>query len=91
VTPYLVDDWQQLVLRGLEGEQINGKCVFGTNRLADAVSANRPVVDAACNPVEIWSRLSEMLLKERYRLRFEMEPVSIPSRFIFAVVAGPTP
>jgi hypothetical protein len=63
VMPDFVDDGRERVPRCLEGrervprclegEEINGKCVLGTDRLADAVSTDRTVVDAARDPIVV--------------------------------------
>ena len=52
----------------LECEDIGGKGVFRTKRLADnPIGSDRPFVDAARDPVIKWPRLPEVLLKEGKR------------------------
>ena len=70
--PDLFDDRLEHLACGLECEDIGGKGVFRTKRLADPVGSDRPFVDAARDPVIIWSRLTEMLLKEGKCLLFEV-------------------
>jgi len=41
MVPDGVNDWRERVPRRFEGEEVNGKCVLGTDGLADAVSENR--------------------------------------------------
>ena len=48
------------------------ECVLGTDRFANAIGADRTLVDAARNPVIVWSRLSEVLLEKCQRLRLEI-------------------
>src|SRR3984893_1816761 len=62
--PDLFDDRLEHLACGLKCEDIGGKRVFRTKRLADPVGADRPFIDAARDPVIIWPRLPEVLLKE---------------------------
>jgi hypothetical protein len=72
--PDLFDDRPEHLACGLECEDIGGKGVFRAKRLADPVGSDRPFVDAARDPVIIWPRLPEVLLKEGKRLLSEVEP-----------------
>jgi hypothetical protein len=51
MSPDPFDDWLERVARGFEREDIGGKGVFRTNRLADPAGSNWPFVDSARNPV----------------------------------------
>jgi hypothetical protein len=62
VPPNLVDDLSQRVARRFVGEEIGGKCVLGADRFSFSISADRPLVDAARNPVVVGARFPEMLL-----------------------------
>ena len=73
MAPDFIDDGQERVPRGLEGEEISGKRVLGADRLADAVGEDRTVVDAARDPIVKSPRLTKVLLKERHRLRSQVE------------------
>jgi hypothetical protein len=68
MSPDLLDDWLERVVRVFEGEDIGQEGVFRTDRLANPVGSNRPFVDTARNPVIVWSGLPEVLLKEGKRL-----------------------
>ena len=65
--PDLFDDRLEPLACGLECEDIGGKGVFRTKRLADPVGLDRPFVDAARDPVIIWPRLPEALLNPPQR------------------------
>ena len=67
-------DWLERVAPGFEREDIGGKGVFRTNRLAVLAGSNWPFVDAARNPIIIGPWLPEVLLKEGKCLLFEVEP-----------------
>jgi hypothetical protein len=47
-------------------------------RLADPIGSDRSFVHAACDPVIIWPRLPEVLLKKGKRLLSEVEPAFDP-------------
>lgn len=66
--------------------QVPRKGVLGPDRLADAGGADRPVINAARDPVIVGARLTEVLLKEGQRVcpqieaRLDPEPIHFYSR-----------
>src|SRR5208283_5430006 len=76
--PDLFDDRQERLACGFECEDIGGKSVLCTKRLADPVGLNRSLVHAARDPVIIRRRLAEVLLKKGKRLLSEIESGSDP-------------
>ena len=62
--PHLVDDVLERIARGFVGEEISRKRVLGADGLPYSVGTDRPLVDAARNPVIVRARFPEMLLQE---------------------------
>ena len=80
--PDLFDDRLERLAGGLECEDIGGKGVFRTKRLADPVGSDRPFVDAARDPVIVGAGLPEMLLKEGKRLLYILSLCSAAAALI---------
>jgi hypothetical protein len=73
VSPHLVDNLSKRITRGFVGEEIGGKRVLGADGFPYPIGTDRPLIDAARNPVIVRARFAEMLLQEGQGLRPEVE------------------
>jgi hypothetical protein len=67
--PDLVDQRIKLSSHVVQARQIPRERVLRSNRFADAIWQNRPVIDASANPIEMPSCLPKILQQEGFVLR----------------------
>lgn len=64
ITPDHVDQWLQARAGCLEVMDILPERILGASWLSDPIRLHLTLVNAAGDPVEVWSRLAELLLQE---------------------------
>jgi hypothetical protein len=69
IVPDLIDQRTKLSPHVVKARQVSRERVFRSNRFADTVWENRPVIDPSADPVKMLSRLPEMLQQEGFVLR----------------------
>jgi hypothetical protein len=78
MSPDLVEQRLQFRHHGLELGEIAGKCILGSDGLADPVGSDITVIDASRNPVVVLVGVSEVGLQKFERLVSDMEPGEQP-------------
>src|ERR1700720_1615767 len=71
--PNLIDQGTKLSFQLVKARQVLRKCVFRSDRFADAIWENRSMIDAPANPKEMPSRLPEVFRQEGFVLSPHIE------------------